>query len=112
MGWTGRIWKAMLAAAPLRLWALFAAGPALTAGTAALVMIVWRGGWPESLRGKQLDFLGWAMLGCLALVAVIVVTLAAVKVKGTVLGTTLEIDGDDSAAPTTTTVTVEQKPAS
>lgn len=103
-----RIWETALKAAPLRLWVLFASGPVLSAATAGMVMIVWLGGWPVELRGKQLDFLGWAMLGCLALVAVVVVTIAAVKVKATGPGSTsIEIDADEPAATVTTTSTVE-----
>lgn len=30
---------------------------------AALVLIVWKGPWLPALQGKQLDFLGWGMLG-------------------------------------------------
>lgn len=106
-----RIWEAALKAASLRQWVLFAAGPALSAATAAMVMIVWRGQWPVELRGKQLDFLGYTLLGCLALVGVVVVTIAAVRVKGTGPGgTSIEIDADDAPATTvTTTTTVEPK---
>jgi hypothetical protein len=107
MSWIGRVWSTMLAAAPLRMWALFASAPVLTLGTAALVVIVKSDKWPEALRGRQLEFLGWAMLGALALVGVVVVTLAAVRVKGTGPGgVSVEIDADDEAK-----VTVTQEPA-
>jgi hypothetical protein len=89
----------MLTAAPLRMWALFAAGPVLTLGTAALVLIVKDSQWPDRLRERQLDFLGWAMLGSLAIVAVIVITLAAVRVKGRAGIAEFDVGGDrDEAA--------------
>lgn len=89
-----RLWNAALRAAPLRLWALMAAGPALSAAAVGLVFIVWRGDWPEALRGKQLDFLGWSLLLVIGLIGVIVVTLAAVKARVSGPGGSgFEIDG-------------------
>lgn len=91
--WPARIWNAALKAAPLRLWAMILAGPTITLGTAALATIIADDAWPLDLRGKQLDFLGWALLICLALIAIIIVSLAAVRVKGTGFGgTSFEID--------------------
>lgn len=99
--WLGRLWNTLLKAAPLRLWALLSAGPVLTAGAVALVLIVKDPSWPLDLRGKQLDFLGWSLLIVLALIAVIIVTLAAVKVRAAGPGgTSLEIDADDHKGPT------------
>lgn len=97
MKWAGRLWEAMLAAAPLRMWALFAAGPALTLGTGALVWIVKADTWPVELRERQLEFLGWAMLGSLVLVGIIVVTLAAVRVKGRAGIAEIEVGGEPEA---------------
>ena len=102
-------WRALLAAGPVRLWAMIGAGPPLTLGACGLVWIIWKGGWPASMAGKQLDFLGFALLAVLGIIAVIIVTLAAVKVKGSGPGgLSLEIDADD--APTVVTTTVETKP--
>ena len=91
-----RLWTALLKAAPLRLWALLSAGPALTAGAIGLVGIIWKGEWPLALAAKRLDFLGWSLLIVLFLIAVIVVALAAVRVKGAGPGgTRFEIDASD-----------------
>lgn len=91
-----KLWHALLRAAPLRLWAMIGAGPALTMGAGWLAWVIWRGGWPAEMAGKQLDFLGFALLGVLAIIAVIIVTLAAVRVKGSGPGgLSLEIDADD-----------------
>jgi hypothetical protein len=111
MNWAARLWKTMLTAAPLRMWALFASGPALTLGTAALVLIVKDSSWPEALRGRQLDFLGYAMLGSLALVGVVVITLAAVRVKGKAGIAEIEVGGDSEDTPraAVVTTTVETK---
>lgn len=90
----GTIWRAAMSAAPLRFWALIAAGPALTAGAASLVLIVWSDGWPVELRAKQLDFLGWSLILTIALIGIIVVTLAAVRAKMSGPGgTSFEVDG-------------------
>ena len=75
------VWKALLLAAPIRLWALILAGPALSTMGAALTWIIWRGGWPESLRPAQLELLGWLALINSGLIAVIIVSLAMVKVE-------------------------------
>lgn len=97
----GRIWTGLTAAAPIRLWALLGAGPPLTAAAAALVWIVWRGGWPAALAAKQLEILGFALYGALTLIGVIVVSLASVKVRAQgVGGTSLEIDSDERERPT------------
>lgn len=107
-------WSTILKAAPLRLWALIASGPVLTAATAAMVLIVKSETWPIELRGQQLEYLGWTLLGCLGLNAVIIITLASARVRGTGPGgTSFEIDSDDEqrVAQVTTTTTVQAPPA-
>lgn len=97
MNWFGRVWIGALRAAPLRLWVLFAAGPVLTLCAAALTYLIWRGGWQAQWQGKQLDFIGAALMITLALIGVIVVTMARVKVKASgPLGTNFEADPTDS----------------
>ena len=91
---------AMFTSAPVRLWALILAGPPLTLFAAGLVWIIWKGPWPAALADMQLTILGRALLISLALIGVIVVALAAVKVKATgVGGTSLEVDGDRPPGP-------------
>lgn len=75
------VWKELLLAAPIRLWALILAGPALSTMGALLILIIWRGGWPMELRDRQLELLGLLALIYAGLVGVIIVSLAAVKVE-------------------------------
>lgn len=98
-------WAALIKAAPVRLWALIMAGPPLTVFAAGLTVIVWRGPWPDALAGQQLSILGYGLFIALALIGVIVISLAAVKVKGSALGGSFEVEGDDDPAPTVTTTT-------
>jgi len=94
------VWRAALAAAPLRIWALFLGAVPLTAGAVSLVLIIWRGGWPAYLARVQLDILGWALMATYGLIGMIVVALAAIKVSGRGPGGLgFEIDGDGPDAP-------------
>jgi len=95
MEWLVRHLNPLTRLAPLRLWALIGGGPVLTAAAVALVMIVWQGDWPIELAARRLDYIGWSLLIVLSLIAVIIVTLAAVRVKASgPAGTGLEIDAD------------------
>lgn len=81
---------------PIRLLALIAAGPVMTGCTIAFALIVWKGGWPENLRPRQLDYIGMTLIGSLLIVGVIIVALAAVRFKGTgPAGTSIEINAED-----------------
>jgi len=75
------VWKSLLLAAPIRLWALILAGPALCALELALILILWRGGWQVEHQALQLKLLGGLAIFQAASVMVIVVSLAAVKVE-------------------------------
>lgn len=94
-----RIWKGALAAAPLRVWAIVLAGPALSAAAAVMVGIIWRGDWPEELAGKRLDFLGWALLVLLVNVTIIIAALAAVRVKARGMAGEFEVGGSTGEQP-------------
>ncbi|MBA4010777.1 MAG: hypothetical protein C0481_02820 [Phenylobacterium sp.] len=87
--------------APLRLWALILAGPPLTAIDVWLVFVLKDGTWPEALRGQQLETIGALALVHAGLVAVVVVSLAAVKLEAqTRLGSiSIGGDGDDPDPP-------------
>ncbi len=102
----GRIWRAAIQAAPVRVWAIILGAPPLTLFASWLTRIVWKGPWPIAAAPQQLQILGWALWGVLGLLAVIVVALAAVKVRATgVGGTAVEIGGGGDAPPTSTTET-------
>lgn len=104
----GRAWRGALRAAPLRVWAMIGAAPALTLAAVGQTFIVWRGPWPESLARQQLEIIGWAHLIVLTLIGVIIAALAAVRVKAAGPGgLSLELEGDDDGAPQTVKTTIE-----
>lgn len=110
-----KILNYLLKAAPLRMWAIILGAPVLTVGAVLQTLLVWKGGWPETLAPQQLQIIGWSHLITISIIAVIIIALAAVRVKATGLaGTGLEVGGDDDSAPTTTvtaTATVTNPPA-
>jgi len=86
------VWRS----APVRLWAMIGAAPAISAYVVWQSWIVWRGGWPADRAQQQLTILGWALWGALAIIAVIIIALAAVKVRAAGPGgTSIEVDGGD-----------------
>lgn len=89
-----RIWRAAFAVGNLRLWSIILGAIPLTAFSVWLVWLV-RFGWPEDRAEQQLTILGGALFGSLALIGVIVVALATVKVRATTPAGSIEIDGDD-----------------
>lgn len=85
----------------LKIWALLGAALVITAASVALVMIVWQGGWPVTLRDRQLMYLGISLLFCLGLIAVVVVTLASARLSATGAGgfsINVDADGNDDAS--------------
>lgn len=90
------IWKALLRAAPLRVWAIILAGPALSWLVLHLAGVIAEPRWrvPEA----QIEALKWALILAQATVLVIVCALAAVGVKLTGPGGTgAEIGGEDKS---------------
>lgn len=114
-----RFLKSLNEIASIRTWAMFLAGPPMLLFAGWLVWIVWHGGWPPAQAARQLDILGKALWITLALLAVIIVSLAAAKVRGTGLGgTSFEIESGNNegrdppsapAAEVTTTTKTEIK---
>lgn len=108
-----RLWHALLAAAPARFWAMVGAAMALTVFAAALVWIVWHGGWPISQAPRQLDILGKALWFILLGIIIIVIALTARRVDASGVLGHLSVSGEDDpqpAAKVTTTTTVETPP--
>ncbi len=100
----GALLRAMVAAAPVRLWAMILGAPPLTALACWFTWIVWKGPWPVERAQQQLDIIGWALWGALALIGVIVISLASVKVKAAAPGgAAFEVDGDADDPPPRTT---------
>lgn len=73
------IFDTMIKAAPVRMWALIGAGPAITAIDCGLILIIWLGAWPPRLADEQLRYIGILAIGHAAIVGMIVVTLAAAR---------------------------------
>lgn len=71
----GRIWRAMLAAAPVRLWAQVGAAQALTLFAAGIVAVIWLGPWSASVEHARLEALARI---CLAVLFLVLVALAAI----------------------------------
>jgi hypothetical protein len=87
-------WNAAFRVGNLRLWSIVCGAPFLTALALWLVEII-RKGWPLDRAEQQLAILGYALFGVLALVAIIVIALATVKVRATTPAGSLEVGGED-----------------
>ena len=89
--------RGMMRVAPVRLWAMIFAGPALTAYSVGVVLIVWKGPWSQGMEHDRLEILGWSLLCLHGLLAIIMVSLASVSVKASGPGGfAFEADGDGS----------------
>lgn len=101
--------------ASIRTWAMFMAGPFLLLFAVWLVFLI-RNGWPLNQASRQLDILGKALWIVLATNAVIIVALAAARVRaGGPGGSSIEISSDGepprpSQPAVRTTTTTEVKP--
>ena len=97
----GRIWSAVLKAAPIRFWVQAGAGVALTVVLCAYGLVIWRGPWPKTEAGHQLDLLGQGQLvaGFLVLVALVCITGTKVNFNATRQGITADIGDDDDDQP-------------
>ncbi|HEY0265711.1 MAG TPA: hypothetical protein VGC16_03105 [Rhizomicrobium sp.] len=97
---TGRVWKALLAAASIRFWAMVGAAMMLTAFAAWLVWIVaWH--WPPPVEtGRRLDILGKALWIVLGGIVLVVIALTGKRVEASGLWGRLDVrGGDDPASP-------------
>lgn len=56
--------------------ALFGAGVVCTVGAAAMVLIIWLGGWTDDTQAQRLEILSYAMLGMLAGILAVIVSFA------------------------------------
>lgn len=90
-----RVWRAMLAAAPVTFWGMLGGGIVVTALFTALVLIVWLGGWPSRMAEQQLAYLGLALLACAILMGLVMVRLTGTSVKGRLGGNEIEMHSDN-----------------
>ncbi|WP_340645333.1 hypothetical protein [Phenylobacterium sp.] len=104
-----RIWSAMLAAAPVKIWAQIGGAAILTLLLAVGTWAVWRGPWTSERPGQQLDAMFYLLIGVelLVLVALAAITGLNINFKGGKDGVSGSIDQDEPAAVVTTTTTTE-----
>lgn len=95
--------------------ALFGAGVVCTLGAAAMVLIIWLGGWTSDTQAQRLEILGWALLGMLAGVLAVIISFAiggpVGRLKGGIGLASFEASSASDGAPVaqvTTTTTVAQ----
>lgn len=92
-----RIWRALLAAASVRQWAMILAAPALTAVVAAIIYIVQRDGWSGAVEALRLTIMANVAYGALFLVGLVVVALTGTQVVANISkdGLKLNVRDDD-----------------
>lgn len=100
-----RIWYALLAAAPVKFWASTGCALVMTALATGLVWIVWKGPWPMSQAGRQLDILGKALWTVLVIIGAVVLSFAGQKISAKGLGGSSIDIGNDAAPQVVTTTT-------
>ncbi|MET3527278.1 hypothetical protein [Phenylobacterium koreense] len=110
-----RAWRAVLAAAPVKIWAQIGAAVALTMVLVAGAWVIWKGPWAAVYQGKQLDALFYLLVGVelLMMVALAAITGLSVNVHGGRDGIHASIDQDEAQPlEVKTTVATTVKPAS
>lgn len=90
-----RIWTAAFAQGNLRLWAIILGAPPLCLMAGWVIRILEQFATASEVNAEIARHIAFMGYGILTLVAIIVVALATVKVRATIPGSTLEIDGDD-----------------
>lgn len=103
----GRLWAALLNAAPVKIWAQIGAGVALTLVFVGYGLVIWLGPWAEEREAQQLELLGWGMIcaAFLILVALVAITGLSVNVRGGRDGLSASIDQDEAQPLAVRTVT-------
>lgn len=89
--------------------ALFGAGIVCTVGAAAMVLIIWLGGWTPDTQPQRLEILGWALLGMLAGILAVIISFAIGGPVGRLSGSLGLASFSASAAPEGVSVTTETK---
>ena len=108
------VWRALLAAAPARLWAQIGAGIALTFVFVGFGLVIWLGPWAPERQQQQLELLGWGLMAaaCLILVALAAITGLSVNIRGGREGIQASLDQDEpKPIEVKTTVATTVKPA-
>lgn len=97
-------------------WMLFGAGVVCTAMAVGALLIVWVGGWPHGTEHQRLSIIGWALLGALAGMMAVIISLAIGGPVGRFKagvgrqGASFEAEDHDAPPVATVTTTTEVKP--
>lgn len=87
-------------------WSLFGAGIVCTGMATGALLIAWIGGWPTGTEEQRLSIVGWALLGALAGMGAVIVSLAiggpVGKFNAEVGPAKFSAEGDDPIAVTVT----------
>lgn len=105
----GRIWTALLSAAPVKVWAQIGAAVVLTFVFVGYGAVIWKGPWALAYQGQQINWLGYGMMAAagLVLVALAAITGLNVNVHGGKDGVHASIDQDEGGQPMAFKTTVE-----
>jgi len=113
----GKAWGGMLRAGSLATWMQWGAGVSATAGMLGYGWVIWKGPWPASAAGKQLELLGQGQMifGGVVLVALAAIAGLRLAVSGSKDGFRAGVERDDDDAPTVnvetvTTTSIAEKP--
>ncbi len=114
------VWRAILDAAPVKVWAQIGAAMISTVVLVGFGLVIWLGPWAIERQAQQLDWLGYGML-CAAtftVIALVAITGLSVNVRGGRDGIEAHLDQDDAAplppvvrTVTETTVSQPRSPA-
>jgi hypothetical protein len=107
----------MLRAGSLATWMQWGAGVSATGGMLGYGWVIWKGPWPASAAGKQLELLGQGQMifGGVVLVALAAIAGLRLAVSGSKDGFRAGVERDDDDAPTVkvetvTTTSIAEKP--
>lgn len=89
----------------IRQWATIFAGMVQTILAIWLILILWRGGWPIETALKRIDFLGSALILCLCINGLVIVSLSGARFSARgPLGTGFQADPGADATKAIATV--------
>lgn len=104
----GRTGASMIKSASVAIWAQIGSGIIFSLMMMGYGLVIWKGPWPSSAAGKQLDLLGQGQLvsGSIVLVALIAIAGLRLGMKATRQGFDLSAERDDGNERTTVVETV------
>jgi hypothetical protein len=102
----GKLWAGMLRAGSLATWMQWGAGVSATLGMLGYGWVIWKGPWPASAAGKQLELLGQGQMifGIVVLVALAAIAGLRLAFSGGKDGFRAGVERDDDDSPPTVKV--------